>query len=67
MATKEATLLICRESFAGQFDDGDMYYGVKGRTILDPDTPEAKRVLKNWAKFFEPISATNAIAAVKVD
>jgi hypothetical protein len=66
MATKEATLLICRESFVGEFAENDIYYGVKGKTILDPDTPEGKKVLKNWAKFFEPISPTNASLAAKV-
>jgi len=67
MAVKEATLLICRESFVGEFVPNDIYYGVKGKTILDPDTADGKRVLAHWSKFFEPISPTNASLAVKAN
>jgi hypothetical protein len=48
-------LLICRESFAGDFGNNDIYYGVKDKTIVDPATAEGKRVLRNWSKFFVPV------------
>ena len=50
-------LLICCESFVGTFGDLSDYVGIKGKSIIDPDTAEGKRVLRNWARYFAPITA----------
>lgn len=58
MPTKtETRLLICVESFVGTYGDLSDYVGVKGKSIIDPDTEEGRRVLRNWAKFFAPVTA----------
>lgn len=51
-------LLICNESFVGDFGRNDIYYGTKDKTILDPTSAEGKRVLRHWAKFFGPVNAS---------
>lgn len=53
MATKEATALICVESFVGFYDDEGtkQFIGRQDRTIIDADSREAKL----WGKFFEPL------------
>ena len=55
MPTKtEVRALICIESFVAFYDDEGtrQFVGRKDRTIIAPDSLEAKR----WGKFFEPVS-----------
>jgi hypothetical protein len=59
MPTKtQSSLLICRESFVGTFPDNSIFVAQKDKTIVDPDTAEGKRVLRDWSGYFVPIKAS---------
>ncbi len=65
MPTKTSGLLMCRESFVGDFGNNDIFVGTKGKTIIDPDTKDGQRVLRNWAKFFEPVGTNYPYLSVE--
>jgi hypothetical protein len=67
MPTKTAELLICKESFVGTFADNSIYVGIQGKSIVDPSSAEGKRILKDWAKFFRPITVTDEYGRARIE